>query len=95
MEEEEGEKEEEEEKEALLSQRGAAGSRKDVCPVYLFTSQQLGRPGVGRMDPGSTHGESWGEGAKADHHPQIPSLALPELTEEAESPPTPSPTPSL
>lgn len=43
----------------LFSQRGAAGSCKDVCPVYSFTSQQLGRPGVGMT---RTQGPAQGKG---------------------------------
>lgn len=50
----------------LLSQRGAAGSFEDVCPAHSFTSQQLGRPGVGMTGTQGPAQEKGGVGAKLD-----------------------------
>lgn len=58
----------------LLSQRGAAGSCKDVCSTHPCTSQQLGRPGVGIRGPqDQPRGGVWRE-VRLITAPQIPSL---------------------
>lgn len=70
---------------ALLSQKGAAGSCKDVCPAHSFSSQPLGGPSVGltrTQRPAQGKGDV---GAKPDPVPQACSLASLELNEEVDN----------
>lgn len=56
----------------LLSQRGAAGSCKDVCSTHPCTSQQLGRLGMGIRGPqDQPRGGAW-RAVRLITAPQIP-----------------------